>query len=230
MPYEHTPHLATLYRIVAATFLPPEEGARAAVLGEAEAAREAAREVGPWRPLDGVVLHLERTFAAVTEGELMDEHRRVFGGAFAGEYPVFESRWLGAAGGGEASGPELAGLYRSWGLRDSAARTERLDHITTELEFAGFLAWRETAAAVAGEREHALTAREARRRFHEQHLGRWAASFAARLRRGAGYGPYLAAARALGVALLADARSLAIAPPSGGQVRPAPHGGRARAT
>ena len=209
--HESSACLVPIYRALAAAFLAPEGGARAAVAEEAEGAREAARAIDGSGPLERGIERLGRAFAAVTDGELRDEHARVFGHVISAGCPPYETQWGGAQTFQQAQQlADVGGFYRAWGLKEGGCG-ERLDHVATELEFEAFLAWKEVGAAAAEEGEHADVAREARRRFFEEHLGRWAPLFAKRLARRAGYGPYLAAARALGALLAADAAALGLA-------------------
>lgn len=83
----------------------------------------------------------------------------------------------------------LAALYEAFGARAGGPARERPDHIGTELEFAALLCLKEAlfAERAAGpepapEAARALAEiRRARRLFAEEHLGRWASTFAARL-------------------------------------------------
>jgi TorA maturation chaperone TorD len=141
-------------------------------------------------------------------GELEDERRRIFGHTLAADCPPVETQWGGAQTFQQAQDlADIAGFYRAWGLRP-AAGGERLDHIATELEFAGYLAWKEAGALALADEERAGIARAARRRFIEEHLGRWAHFFALRLEVLADGGPFAEVARAIGHVVEMDAREL----------------------
>ncbi len=157
---------------------------------------------------------------AFLDPALEEERRRVFGHIMSADCPPCETQWGGTQTFRQAQDlADIAGFYRAFGL-EAAAGGERLDHIATELEFASFLAWKEASAAAAAEEERAAIARDARRRFIEEHLGRWAPSFAARLAKIAGRGPYVDVARRIRAAISADADALGVALPAG-EVAPA---------
>jgi TorA maturation chaperone TorD len=204
---------AVVYGMVSAALLVPDAGTRTAVLELSSEARAAAREAGGTE-LERAIARLADAFGSITDGELAAEHRRVFGHTISSDCPPYEAEW----GRGDAFQhaqrlADVAGFYRAWGVREASARRERPDHAAAELEFAGFLAWKEAAAAEA---EQAQIAREARQRFHKEHLGRFGPAFAAQLEKRSGYGPYLAAARALAALLEAERRALGIAAPEPG--------------
>jgi len=103
---------------------------------------------------------------------------------------------------------DLAGFYRAFGV-EAKERVERLDHISTELEFLYLVAFKEAHALRSGLAEGAQICRDAQAAFLEDHLGRWAPVFARRLERKDPDGPYGAAARMLLAFIAAEAKALA---------------------
>jgi len=94
--------------------------------------------------------------------------------------PPYELSYCPA--GMEQSLADIAGFYRAFGLQAAPEAHERVDHIGSELEFMAVLCAKEARADRQGLIEQAAICRAARRAFLTDHLGRWAATFAARLR------------------------------------------------
>lgn len=74
--------------------------------------------------------------------------------------------------------------YRAGGYEVDEDFRDLPDHIAAELEFLYTLVFREARAAASGNDEQRAEAVGLRRRFVEQHLGRWIGPFAAALRDG----------------------------------------------
>lgn len=88
----------------------------------------------------------------------------------------------------------LAGLYKSFGVEP---HQQRYDHISVELEFMAFLAYRESAEIAKGPRSQAQEFRKVQRFFLERHLARWVPSFSFFLKQKASDGMYAIWARLL---------------------------------
>lgn len=73
-------------------------------------------------------------------------------------------------------------FYRSAGLTFADGFTELPDHIAVELEFCSYLLQRQLAAEGSADADAAGYWQEQRRRFLQQHLGRWVASLCAAVR------------------------------------------------
>lgn len=99
---------------------------------------------------------------------------------------------------------DVAGFYRAHGL-EIGRYYQRPDHITTELEFMGFLARKEAYAIELLGDEQRTMAREAQALFLRDHLGCWGPALGRRIasRDEAGQSPYGPIGRAV-VAWLAD--------------------------
>jgi TorA maturation chaperone TorD len=78
-----------------------------------------------------------------------------------------------------------------------APETERVDHISAELEFMHLLAVKEAFAEVQENLEGAEICRDAARLFLQDHLGRWYPKFCSRLREAAAGPVYVAAGQLL---------------------------------
>jgi len=76
---------------------------------------------------------------------------------------------------------DVAAFYRAHGLQVGGRRRERVDHITTELEFLSFLARKEAYAIENLGLDEINECRRSQRHFLRDHVGRWAPSFADRL-------------------------------------------------
>jgi DMSO reductase family type II enzyme chaperone len=85
---------------------------------------------------------------------------------------------------------DIAGYYRAFGLEVAEKQGERLDHIGAELEFMGFLAYKEHYARENHGEDKALICEDTQRKFLKEHLGRWAPLFFKLLREKAPRGFY----------------------------------------
>lgn len=119
--------------------------------------------------------------------ELAVRHSQLFGHTARGPVCPFETEY-----GTEAlfrQPQELAhisGYYAAFGLRPRAQDGERVDHVSCECEFFGFLRRKEAHALAAGgssepNQEMLTTTRAAARSFFKDHLGRFGTAFGLRL-------------------------------------------------
>ncbi|MBF0336387.1 MAG: molecular chaperone TorD family protein [Nitrospirae bacterium] len=76
---------------------------------------------------------------------------------------------------------DIAGFYRAFGLDVATNTPERVDHITTELEYMHVMALKEATALANNDAENACIVVDAQRKFITDHLGRWADKFSERL-------------------------------------------------
>jgi DMSO reductase family type II enzyme chaperone len=107
---------------------------------------------------------------------------------------------------------DIAGFYRAFGLDVSGRVKERLDHISVELEFMGFLAYKEAYARAHDGDAAGEICRQAQQSFLNHHLGRFGPLFARLLRRKAGDGYYGAPAELLERFLAAESAYLRVRP------------------
>jgi TorA maturation chaperone TorD len=77
---------------------------------------------------------------------------------------------------------DLLDLYEEAGFEMDEEFRELPDHIAAELEFLYLLIFRENEALRADDRARFEQARDLRRRFLDQHLGRWIGPFTAAMR------------------------------------------------
>lgn len=162
------------YRLLAACFYPPtpallEEGCctnLAALLASwcphaAQQATEAAR-----------LLH------NADPQELLVEYSRLFLGPFKLVAPPYGSVWLDQSKAvmGDSTA-RVAAFYQSHGLQLSDDFTELPDHITAELEFLSYLAFRQREAATAGDSAGTAGYAQAQQEFLTAFLLPWLTPF-----------------------------------------------------
>ncbi len=144
---------------------------------------------------------------------LASEYTRSFGHTLSTECPPYETQYEFPHVFQQTQAlADIAGFYRAFGLQISDSAGERLDHITVELEFMGFLAYKHAYAMAHHGEEQVQICLDALRKFMEEHLGRWVPTFAARLARKAGNGFYKELAELTAWWVLKDAERLGVRP------------------
>ncbi|MEC4674353.1 MAG: molecular chaperone TorD family protein [Nitrospirota bacterium] len=123
--------------------------------------------------------------------DLRDEHRRVFSNVIALDCPPYETLF----GNDHVFGQsyvmgDIAGFYTAFGLQLAQDIHERLDHLSVELEFLHFLAYKESYALCHDGPEKVKTVVEAEKKFVKEHIGRWVPLFSGMLNKKANYGLY----------------------------------------
>ncbi len=115
--------------------------------------------------------------------DLEDLCQSVFGHTISKEFPPYETEY-GQMHLFQQTDflADLAGFYRAFGV-EVKERVERVDHISTELEFLYLLTLKEGHALERGQTEQAGICRDAQVSFLEAHLGRWAVVFAQQVER-----------------------------------------------
>lgn len=194
-----------IYRLLSVAFLyPTEEVLRS--LSRLETRDERLEQHRFWTLLSSLQSH-------VSLDALQAEYRQVFGHTISQECPPYETEYGSAHLFQQAQRlGDIAGFYRAFGLEVSDRAKERLDHIAVELEFMGFLAFKEAYALSHHGEEKASICREAERRFLEEHLGRWAPLFAKLLGRKAQEGFYRELASFLEAFITSECRCLEARP------------------
>lgn len=76
-------------------------------------------------------------------------------------------------------------LYREGGFDIDEAFLELPDHVAVELEFLYLLIFRENEARASGDTAHLAATADLKKRFLDQHLGRWITPFATAVRQNA---------------------------------------------
>lgn len=124
--------------------------------------------------------------ACVRESGLETAYRRTFGHIPAGHFSPYETSY-GAPNAFTQSQTlaDLNGFYRAFGVEPAAAYRERHDHLSLQCEFVALLLCKEGLARHEGNAEGVEVCRAARRRFLEEHLGRWGGVLFERLERDA---------------------------------------------
>ena len=123
--------------------------------------------------------------------DLRDEHRRVFSNVIALDCPPYETLF----GNDHVFGQsyvmgDIAGFYSAFGVQLSQDIHERLDHLSVELEFLHFLAYKESYALCHDGLEKLKTVVDAEKKFVKEHVGRWVPLFSGMLKKKAEYGFY----------------------------------------
>ena len=201
------------YRLLSVAFLYPDG---ALVLGLKEGFSE-MKTILPYLS-DGEGDGLKEALTAIaskgfTLDTLQAEYREAFGHTISQESPLYETQYGSAHLFQQAQGlGDIAGFYRVFGLEVSDRAKERLDHIAVELEFMGFLAFKEAYALTHHGEEKASICRDAQRKFLEEHLARWAPLFAELLSRKAPEGLYRHLASCLGAFLTAECQRVGARP------------------
>ncbi len=123
--------------------------------------------------------------------DLRDDHRRVFSNVISLDCPPYETLFGNDHVFGQSyTMGDIAGFYSAFGLQLSNDIHERLDHLSVELEFIHYLAYKESYALIHDGPEKLRTVVEAEKKFVKEHVGRWVPLFSGMLKRKADYGFY----------------------------------------
>ncbi|MDT7044155.1 molecular chaperone TorD family protein [Candidatus Nitronereus thalassa] len=139
-------------------------------------------EIEEWISSEGVNWGLQ---------DLRDEHRRVFSNVIALDCPPYETLF----GNDHVFGQsyvmgDISGFYTAFGLQLSQDIHERLDHLSVELEFLHFLAYKESYALCHDGKEKIQMVIDAEKKFVKEHVGRWVPLFSGMLKKKADFGFY----------------------------------------
>lgn len=144
---------------------------------------------------------------------LASEYTRCFGHTLSMECPPYETQYEYPHIFQQTQGlADIAGFYRAFGLEVSNSAGERLDHITVELEFMSFMAYKHAYAMAQHGEEQVMICLDALKKFMKEHLGRWVPTFTAQLARKAGEGFYKELAELTAWWVLQDAKQLGVEP------------------
>jgi TorA maturation chaperone TorD len=173
---------ADLCRFIAACYYEPD----AAFVEERlfDSMRQAAAAVAP--ELEAIAARLGPAFAALPLQELLVDYTRLFLGPVAALARPYASVWL--SGGDLVMQDDTLGvlrLYEEAGFGVDENFHELPDHVAVELEFLYLLIFRENEARTAGDEGALERFRQRRRRFLDEHLGRWLGPFLLAARGGA---------------------------------------------
>ncbi len=123
--------------------------------------------------------------------DLQAEHRRVFSNVITLDCPPYETLFGNDHVFGQAhTMGDIAGFYRAFGVELSKDIHERMDHLSVELEFMHFLAYKESYARCHDGADKIQVVVDAQKKFVKEHIGRWVPLFARMLVRKADNGFY----------------------------------------
>jgi hypothetical protein len=107
---------------------------------------------------------------------------------------------------------DIAGFYKAFGVELSRDVHERMDHLSVELEFMHFLAYKESYARCHDGAEKTQIVVDAQKKFVKDHIGRWVPLFAKMLTRKADTGFFRHVADLTSELIDFDVAYLAVAP------------------
>jgi TorA maturation chaperone TorD len=167
---------ASLYQVLSQALAFPDDDAVAALV---EIDLPQAKEAAALLPVD-----LSPELAAfgdqlngTSASELKSLHRHVFTHVISTDCPPCEAFYTAKGIFQETSElADIAGFFKAFDL--TLAESERVDHISVELEFMHFLTYKEAYARTHHDAEKARFCRDVQRKFFQDHLGRWSLHFA----------------------------------------------------
>lgn len=190
-----------------------------------EAFGEALQQKLWWAALDEAMVALEPAGSCMEILEALEivrptidltamrqEYSRLFSNTALTDFPPYGADYLASHIFMKAQSlADVTGFYRAFGV-DIADGTERPDHISAELEFMGYLCFKEAYAAERGLGEAFDLTVAAQTRFYGEHLGRWAPLFLQRFEM-VGVQPFYRALASFARAFLAsEATRLGVSP------------------
>ncbi len=111
----------------------------------------------------------------VRAGRRAEAYGATFGPIPAGHFSPYETSYGSSNAFTQSQAlADISGFYRAFGVEPASVYRERPDHLGAELEFLGFLEFKEALALTEKNSEAAQICQSARRRFLEEHVGRWA--------------------------------------------------------
>jgi TorA maturation chaperone TorD len=123
--------------------------------------------------------------------DLQSEHRRVFSNVITLDCPPYETLFGNDHVFGQAHVMgDIAGFYKAFGVELSRDIHERMDHLSVELEFMHFLAYKESYARCHDGMDKTQIVVDAQKKFVKEHIGRWVPLFAKMLMKKADSGLY----------------------------------------
>lgn len=171
-----------LCRYLAACYYQP--GAEFAEEKVFDSMLDAARRIDP--ELAAHARRLGEKFRAEGQERLLLDYARLFLGPTQVITQPYGSVWMGPENALMAdSSMAVLQLYEEGGFDIAEDFRELPDHIAAELEFLYLLIFQQNQAHRAGDPEALSSATGLRRRFLDEHLGRWVGPFTAAVRAGA---------------------------------------------
>lgn len=212
---------SALYRLLSLGFLYPDPETLALLRSGTEEAAACLELLGYGQALPA--LGQARDALPLTPEGWEGEYLGALGHSLAPECPPYETEYQPAHIFQKSQDlADVAGFYHAFGLEVAPQARERPDHLSLELEFMHFLAWKEAYALEQGHgMEKIALCRQAQRKFLQEHLG-WVSLFVQRLAQKA-EGSFLAAWGHLAkdfLALEAQALRVSLQEPALGQGTP----------
>lgn len=192
-----------MYHLLAAAYFYPDDDLRSLLHDDSYV--EALKECGGLLADGSGDTFLQKleaeaeALSGISAEELERQFGETFGHSISRDCPPYETEFDAAHIFQQThSLADIAGYYRAFGLEIREKQSERLDHIGAELEFMGFLAYKEHYARENHGEDKALICEDAQRKFLKEHLGRWAPIFLRLLREKASRGFYRGVAAVTG--------------------------------
>ncbi|TLY29306.1 MAG: molecular chaperone TorD family protein [Nitrospirae bacterium] len=121
--------------------------------------------------------------------DLQAEHRRVFSNVITLDCPPYETLFGNDHVFAQAHVMgDIAGFYKAFGVELSRDIHERMDHLSVELEFMHFLAYKESYARCHDGADKTQIVVDAQKKFVKDHIGRWVPLFSRMLAKKAEFG------------------------------------------
>lgn len=143
--------------------------------------------------------------------ELESEYNRLFAHLGSAKCPPYETEYgYDNVFQKTQAMADIAGFYSAYGLEPADKNTERVDFVSTELEFMSYLALKEVYAHECSESEHVEICVDTQRKFLRDHLGHWITIFAKILSNSTGNEFYLQLGKITEEFLEVEARLLGV--------------------
>jgi len=177
---------AALYRVLAKVYSYPVPGTKESILESLSRVLE-TRDLLP-STLSKTVGDVLASLFTLERDTLESEYLRIFTHVCAADCNPCESSYLCKHLFQVSQNmANLSAFYRNFGVEPTG---ERHDHISVELEFLSYLAFREAREEVEGRTSKAREVRRAQKLFIERHLGRWFLTFTSLVKRKAQEGVF----------------------------------------
>ncbi len=167
---------ACIYQLLSQALTYPDDDVVAAMV---ETDLPQAREATAFLPVDlnPELAAFGDQMADISLSELKSLHGHIFSHVVSADCPPCEAFYTAKEIFQETSElADIAGFFKAFGL--ALAESERVDHISVELEFMHFLTYKEAYAQTHHDPDKARFCRQTQRKFLRDHLGRWGTHFA----------------------------------------------------
>lgn len=167
-----------------------------------------------WEKTQRLISSIKEHLSALDKDKLQREFMLIFTHGFSKECPPYEI-FYGCEGYTMQIEVlmELGGVYKRYGVELSDKADERPDHISIELEFMQYLAYKEAYGIKHGHKEESIeVAHDGQKKFILQHLGRWVPLFCQFLSQKAAKGLYLHLSELLSIFITNEVRLFGVKP------------------